>query len=246
MHKYPTLTKAPITEAVLDIRVKVREDVQLDHFNALYEKVSGQYPDKKERHKWEGKLEFKKGASPLSTAAEAIDGYMYYSADQTQILQARMDGFTFSRLKPYETWEGFRDEAYKLWQLYKDIVSPEITRVALRYINKLEIPLPMSDFSDYLTSAPVVPDGLPQGVSSYLTRLVIHEPEIDASAIITQALEQIVNPKILPLILDIDVFRQKSEGIKEDDAWSILEQLRHFKNEIFFKSITKKSEELFQ
>ena len=157
-----------------------------------------------------------------------------------------MDGFTFSRLTLYETWELFRDEAYRLWEKYKEITAPVITRVALRYINKMEIPLPIKDFSDYLTAAPNVPEGLPQGVSSFLTRVVIHEPSIDAAAIITQALDQIVNLNVFPIILDIDVFKQRSEGINEEDAWDILEKLRHFKNEIFFKSITEKAKELFQ
>ncbi|MEW5816558.1 MAG: TIGR04255 family protein, partial [Spirochaetota bacterium] len=206
---------------------------------------SGQYPDKKTRHKWEGKFEFKKGEPPVSSGTEAIYGYIFTSADQKQIFQARIDGFTFSRLKPYETWEQLRDEAHRVWQLYGGVVSTEITRVALRYINRMEFPLPIRDFSDYLTAAPIVPAGLPQGVSSFLTRVVIHEPEIDAAAIITQALEQVVNPSILPIILDIDVFKQKSEGISEEDAWDTLDKLRHFKNKIFFESITEKAKELF-
>lgn len=246
MPEYPILSKAPITEAVLDIRVKIREGLLVDHLNSIYNSVSGQYPDKKERHKWEGKLEFKKGVAPISTTAEEIDGYMFYSADQKQILQARLDGFTFSRLRPYETWESFRDEANRLWQIYRDVVSPEITRVALRYINKMEIPLTSKNLSDHLSAAPIVPNNLPQGVSSFLTRVIIHAPEIDASAIITQAMEQIVRPNILPIILDIDVFRQISLVISEEDIWETFEKLRHFKNKIFFKSITEKTEELFK
>lgn len=244
MAEYSILSNAPIVEAVIDIRIRVKEDLQLEQLNSISSAVCEQYPDKKERHKWEGKLEFKKGETPISTTTEAVDGYVFTSADQKQIFQARLDGFTFSRLKPYETWERFRDEAYRLWLLYRGVVSPEITRVALRYINKMEFPLPV--ISDYLTGAPIVPDGLPQGVSSFLTRVVIHEPEIDAAAIITQALEQVVNPNILPIILDIDVFKQKPEGIREEDAWETLEKLRHFKNKIFFKSITEKAKELFQ
>lgn len=246
MADYPVLSKAPIIEAVIDIRVKVREDLKVEQFNSIYDAVSVQYPDKKERYKWESKFEFKKGEPPISTGAETVDGYFFTSADQKQIFQTRVDGFTLSKLKPYETWECFRDEAYRLWQKYKAVASPEITRVALRYINKMEFPLPIGDFSDYLTAAPVVPNDLPQGVSSFLTRVVIHEPSIDAAAIITQALEQIVNPNILPIILDIDVFKQKAEGISEEEAWGILEKLRHFKNNIFFKSITEKAKELFQ
>jgi uncharacterized protein (TIGR04255 family) len=245
MFEYPVLSKAPIIEALIDIRVKMKEDLLVEQFNSIYDSISGQYPDKKERHKWEGKLEFKRGETPISTTTETIDGYIFTSVDKKQILQTRLDGFTFSRLKPYETWEHLRNEAQGLWKKYKEATSPEITRVALRYINKMEIPLPIMDFSDYLTAAPIVPEGLPQGVSSFLTRIVIHEPKIDASAIITQALEQIVNPNILPLILDIDVFKQKSEGISEEDAWETLEKLRHFKNKIFFKSITEKAKELF-
>jgi uncharacterized protein (TIGR04255 family) len=243
--EYQILPKAPIIEALIDIRVKGREDLTVEQLDAIYDSISNQYPDKKTRHKWESTFEFKKGEPPISTGTETVDGYIFTSADRKQIFQARIDGFTFSRLKPYETWEQLRDEAHRLWQLYRGVVSPEITRVALRYINKMEISLPIRDFSDYLTAAPIVPDGLPQGVSSFLTRIVIHEPEIDAAAIITQALEQVVNPSILPIILDIDVFKQKSEGISEEDAWEILEKLRNFKNNIFFKSITEKAKELF-
>ena len=161
-------------------------------------------------------------------------------------MQARLDGFTFSRLHPYVKWEELRDEAYRLWQLYKDMTSPEsITRVAVRYINNLNIPMPIKDFDDYLTAPPTVPEGLPQGVSSFLTRTVIHEPSFGANAIITQALEQ-VDTDVAPVILDIDVFKLESKGIVEKDAWKIMEKLRHFKNKVFFSSITDDLKERYK
>ena len=245
MAKYTHLEKAPITEALIDFRIKVKDDLRVEQLESIYNSISGQYPDKKVRHKWEGKFEFKKGEPPVSLGTETIDGYIFTSADKKQIFQARIDGFTFSRLKKYETWENLRDEAHKLWQIYREATSPEITRAALRYINRMEIPLSGKDFSEYLTAAPIIPEGLPQGVSSFLTRVVIREPSIDAAAIITQALEQVVNPNFIPIILDIDVFKQKSEGISEKDAWDTLEKLRHFKNKIFFESITEKTKEVF-
>ena len=245
MTEYSLLPNAPITEALIDIRIRIKEDFNTERLLSLYDAISAKYPQKKTLHKWESKFEFKKGEPPLSTGIETVDGYVFTSADQKQIFQARLDGFTFSRLKPYETWEHLRDEAHRLWLKYKEITSSEITRVALRYINKMEIPLSNRDFSEYLTASPIVPAGLPQGVSSFLTRVVIHELSIDAAAIITQALEQVVNPNFIPIILDIDVFKQKSEGISEKDAWDTLEKLRHFKNEIFDKSITQKAKELF-
>lgn len=246
MAEYSQLQNAPITEALIDIRIKARDDFDIGRLQSLHEKISDLYPERKERHKWEGKFEFKKGAGPTSVATEKVDGYIFTSADKKQLFQARFDGFTYNRLKPYDEWRTFRDEAFQLWQMFKELLSPEIVRVAVRYINKFDIPSTMRDFSEYLTAAPIVPSGLPQGISSFLSRVVIHDPEIDAAAIITQAFEQIVDPNYLPVIFDIDAFKQKSEGISEEDAWETLEKLRHFKNRIFFESITEKTKELFQ
>ncbi len=248
MAEYSHLRNAPITEALIDIRIKVRDDYDVHQIESLHEEIASQYPAKKERRKWEGRFEFKKGETPIPAGSETINGYIFTSANGKQIFQARIDGFTFNRLRPYETWEIMRDEAFRLWKLYRTKLRPDITRVALRYINKFDIPLfpePLRDFSEYLTAAPIVPEGIPQGVSSFLTRVVINEPAIDASAIITQAFEQIVDPKFLTIILDIDVFKQK-DHISEEEALQTLEALRDFKNKIFFKSITEKTKELFK
>jgi len=248
MVEYTHLKNAPITEALIDIRIKIKENFDIERFQTLSNTISDQYPDKKARHRWEGRLEFKKGEGPISTSAETVDGYIFTSADQKQVFQARIDGFTYNRLQPYDNWEAFRNEAMKLWQLYSSLIAPDIVRVAVRYINRFNIPLfpqPLGDFNEYLTAAPIVPEGLPQGVSSFLSRIVIHDHETDADAIITQAFEQIVDPKYLPIILDIDVFKQK-ELISEKDAWQTLEKMRHLKNSIFFKSITEKTKELFK
>lgn len=248
MAEYTFLSNAPITEALIDIRVKIKEDFDVERFQTLHKAISGQYPDKKARHRWEGRFEFKKGGETVSSGSEMIDGYIFTSADQHQVFQTRIDGFTFNRLKPYDKWDTFRDEAKRLWKLYSNLVSPEISRVALRFINKFDIPLsPQSvlNFSEYLTAAPIVPEGLPQGVNSFLTRVVIQDPEMDAAAIILQAFEQIIDPRFLPVILDIDVFKKK-ESISEQEAWQSLERLRHFKNDIFFRSITEKTKELFK
>jgi uncharacterized protein (TIGR04255 family) len=248
MTEYLILRNAPITEALIDFRIKIKDGFDVGQIETLYSVISGEYPDKKARHRLEGRFEFKKGDKPFSLSTETIDGYIFTSADKKQVFQARIDGFTFNRLKPYDRWETFREEAQRLWHLFRNLISPEIVRVGLRYINKFDIPLfpqPLRDFNEYLTAAPIVPEGLPQGVSSFLTRVVIQNQEIDAAAIITQAFEQIIDPKFIPIILDIDAFKQK-DRIGEEEAWQALEDLRLFKNAIFFSSITEKTKELFK
>jgi uncharacterized protein (TIGR04255 family) len=245
----PILKHAPITEAVIDIRVKLSSTTDVKSIDFLFEKIKSQYPVRQELRVSEFSFELKPDEDPIRTSKTRVNGYRYISADQKQIVQARLDGFTLSRLHPYTEWKDLRDEAKKLWQFYRGITKPEaITRVALRYINNLNMPFPINDFDEYLTAPPLVPKELPQGISSFLTRVVVTEPTLGINAIITQALE-LVPPmpetNRLPVILDIDVFKQDPKGMEETAAWNTIEQLRHFKNKVFDKSITPKLKETY-
>jgi uncharacterized protein (TIGR04255 family) len=240
------LEKAPIVEALIDIRVKLPSEVDIIKLESMGGLISRQYPKKKKRIRFEGKIDFKEGKLPEHEDTSQIDGYIYASEDERYIVQTRLDGFTVSRLKPYETWENLRDEAYRLWEIYVKTVSPEIiTRVALRYINRLELPLSMGDLDEYLTSPPIIPKNLPQEICSFLTRVVIPEESIGAFAIITRAFESVVN-NIVPIILDIDVFKKSEFEVDKKDAWEVIDTLREFKNKIFFEFITEKTKELYK
>lgn len=245
MDGYQVLKKAPITEGLIDIRVKLSPELDVRQIDSIYEPIKSEYPQKQEQRLSQVQVEQKPDENIVKSLSK-INGYRYTSSDKKRIIQARLDGFTFSRLHPYATWEELRSEAHRLWLLYQKVTSPHlITRVALRYINNLNIPMPIRDFGDYLTAPPLVPEGLPQGVSSFLTRVVIHEPSVGANAIIIQALEQ-VSTDVAPVILDIDVFKLQPEGVEEKEAWDIIEKLRHFKNQIFFESITDKLKEMYK
>ena len=234
------LASAPITEAILDIRVKLPADFDVEKLKSAQSLISGGYPKVTERRRFEGQVQFSVGGPPKQVALDkGPDGYLFTSTDSKQIVQFRLDGFTFNRLKPYETWESMRDEGYRLWQHYVDIASPElITRVALRYINHLKIPLPTGNFADYLVAPPTVPGQLPHIVTSFLTRVVIIDSSIGAAANISQALDSISDGNI---ILDIDVYKQAEFSVEGKGAWGMLEKLRRFKNRIFFESVTEQT-----
>ena len=241
---------APITEALLDIRVTLPAQTDLAKLATFHNAIKQQYPSKQERLAWRGHVEIK--ASPVPEVSQSAtgepDGYLFTSVDGRQVVQARLDGFTFSRLKPYDKWTTLRDEAQELWQHYVRIASPEtVTRVALRYINRIEIPIPMRDFKDYILTTPEIAPDLPQGLGSFFMRLVIQDPNAQAVAIVTETMEPIDESRNrLPLIFDIDVFRMAAFNIQDNAMWEAFEYLHDLKNDIFFRSITLKAKELFQ
>ena len=240
------LPNAPIKEALIDLRVALPPDQELSHLDAVYDQIRDRFPIKKTIH--EGRFgvnfDFKEGVPPKTIASHLSLGFRYESADGRRVAQFRLNGFTYSRLAPYTTWEEMRDEARDLWGIFVQAASPfRVTRAATRFINIIPIPLPFDDFEEYLTAPPRIPDNLPQGLNSYMTRIVLPNPLIDATAIITQALEG-VEISHAPVVLDIDVLTNRDFDVSCEKYWEVLEDLRVFKNKIFFESITEKTAEL--
>ena len=108
----------------------------------------------------------------------------------------------------------------------------------------MKLPL-KTELKEYLEAPPTIPAGLNQELGSFLTRVDIHDPTIEARGFLTQALEG-VHDDYAPIVIDIDVFVTKEFDPREDNLWQCLEQLRDFKNTVFLESITDKAVELFQ
>lgn len=239
------LKNAPIVEAVIDIRVKNPSSVEVAEFLSLKETLQKDYPEVKDMRLIEFGVKIEGKQIEQSLQGRGVQGYRFNSAANINIVQFRIDGFTFSRLKPYTKWETVLEEAKRLWVLYSSKAMPElITRIAVRYINTIELELPIKDFKRYLKAPPQIPKSLPQEVNQFLTRVVIHEKDVSAN--IVQAMPVSSKPDRIGILLDIDVFKKKESGFNNEDMWSEFEELRRLKNRIFFNSITEETARLFE
>jgi uncharacterized protein (TIGR04255 family) len=242
MAKLQHLSRAPITEALIDIKATLPKQARtVEHLAGLDEAFLALYPKKKNIQVVQFKLEG--GPHPTESSTAKQVGFRYTNSDNTQVIQSTLNGLTFSRLPPYEDWSQLRAEAQRVWQLYSSHVRPEtITRVATRYINKLALPDPPIDFDHYLSYVPLIPKALPQVMGEFLSRIVIPDQQASRTAIITQAFQP--SPSGIVVVLDIDVFREKVFS-DDQEAWTELDHLRDFKNLIFFDSITENTVKLY-
>jgi uncharacterized protein (TIGR04255 family) len=245
--KYTVFTNAPIVEAVLDIQVDQPERVTLQTLDSMYDMIKDRFPVKEQRAKGQAIIKLSEQGPSLDAQSLNPIGYFYRSDSEKKIVQAKLDGFTFNKLKPYENWQAFCSEGNDLWNLYKEIVQPKrVKRIALRYINRIEIPLPIRDFKDYILTVPEIAPLLPQALAHFFMQLTIPNPEIEATAVIIEVIEQATEQQTLPVIFDVDVFKIVNYADNYDDLWKEFEKLRNFKNEIFFNSMTDKAKELFK
>ena len=236
---------APITEAVIDLRVDVPPDVSVVDLAKVQKGEESTYPTVEIVNEGEFKLVL--GPQTVANTSTQHVGFLFRSGDGKHIHQARMNGFTMSRLAPYPSWEDFCLEARRLWDIYRAVAKPsKITRVAVRYVNRIDIPVPFNDFEQYLRTVPVVSPDLPQGLSGYFMRVVMPLEDLFGSAIITETLVEPASPNVVSIVLDIDVFRTYELPSTENKIWALIEQLRDAKNKVFEGCITDEARKLFQ
>jgi uncharacterized protein (TIGR04255 family) len=247
MTEYPIFPNAPITEALLDIRVQLPSEVDLKKLETFHDAVKEKFPQKQERISMQAGFQFSPEGPTALPASSKPDGYLFRSTIENKVVQARVDGFTFNKLKPYENWELFSNEARNLWKIYVDVANPiKIKRIALRYINRIEIPLPMNEFKEYILTVPEIAPNIPQALTQFFMNLVIPNPEIEATAIINQTMENPTPTQRLPYIFDIEVWKETFYEGDKKEMWDQFEKLRKFKNDIFLNSVTNKAKELFR
>lgn len=235
---------APIREALIDIRVKLPASVTLQLLESIHDRVRHKYPGKKKRIYVEG--QFSAGDEVGAVAKQTTMGLVFSSKDGKQVFQARLDGFTFSRLRPYGNWPELRDEGRRLWDIYREVVDPKkVTRVAVRYINQVDIPLPAIDYKDYFRTTPEVSPDLPQALGGFFMQLRFPQADFGGLLVLTQMAVPPPGPDTNSVILDLDVFKEEADTVSDEEVWGLLEKLRNRKNEFFEGCITDKTRELF-
>src|SRR5579859_7697680 len=99
------LREAPITEAIIDFRVKSRAGLDPAVFSGVRPSLADRFPRLNEQRGGKITFEFAPGAAtPPVTEDLGLQGLFFRSADEKMIAQFRTDGFTLNRLRPYTSW----------------------------------------------------------------------------------------------------------------------------------------------
>ena len=246
MARHRHLSRAPIKEAIIDIQFADVEAVdRVASFGDNFAAARGVQPTQV----WATQVSVRKEPAAAPLAEHSVEAIGSRVDVDGKVFQFRRGGFTVSQLPPYSRWEALRDAALPVWfDFAQHLQLQSINRIAVRYINTIELPLPIRDFEDFLTMAPRTPPELPQTLMQFLSRVVMMVGENLAS--VTQALEGHIvrdDSPLLPITIDIDVFRNGRWAASDGDSLrSILEGQREAKNTTFFALLTDKTVEMYE
>jgi uncharacterized protein (TIGR04255 family) len=246
----PIYKNAPIKEAIFDIRIKEKNLLDIDVLRNIPHELKEKYPTTKTRNRFHG--QFTIGQGTESFAKTLPEGFIFSNKENSRLFQFRINGYAYNILKPYSNWEDFSKEAFTIWQLYKSLIGDfQIELIALRFINRIELPMPITSFDEYLTYVPPIPDSLPKILSRFFMQVEIPIEQSGTNVILTETIEQIEdfndNSQKLPFLLDINCLKQIPDGsITESKLVEAFSELRNIKNDIFENCITDKARELFK
>jgi uncharacterized protein (TIGR04255 family) len=234
--------RAPITEAIIELRVEASPGVTAGSCKSVFESVRDRFPEMKEMLMMQG---FIMGGQQVGAqASQSLAGYLFHSNELRQTVTASPDRFSFSQLSPYDSWDVFCPAAQHLWDVYNSRLKPvKIVRVATRFVNRIEIPLPLENITDYFRTAPIVSTDMSQECSGLFMQLQLPQKDIGCVVALNEA-QLPAGDDTVPFILDIDIFDEAQEYSTDAVVWNRLNEFRWRKNEVFEACITDRVRKL--
>ncbi len=248
--QFPHLPHAPIVEAVIDIRGRAEVTWEESAIQAQLKAQLPDYPQVGSHREFRHEVKMARGQEPQQTLQDlGWKGLRLQSADKLHIAQFNRDGFVFSRLHPYASWEQLFREGMRLWKIHREIARPsEVQRLGLRFINRILLPPKEMDFEDYLKAPPRPPDGLDLPFHGFFHNETLAVPGYPYAIKIIRTIQQPQpsDPDRVGIILDNDVFTVVSFEFQQEILERRLAEMRWLKNKAFFGIISDKALATFQ
>jgi uncharacterized protein (TIGR04255 family) len=239
-----TYPNAPIVEAIFDVKVSNTIIVNPSTFEQFAKLELKEFPISNKRQNVNVRIDNTQGPGQIGKTTNLL-GYIFSNIQGNRKVQFRLDGYSFNMLRPYSNWEDFSKSAFNHLQKYISVAKPlAITRIGLRYINRIDLPSENQAFKNYIKYLPTVPAELPNKFEKYFLQMQIPSDDGLSKAVISQTFQPDQNGRI-PFIIDIDVFQE--DRIKASD--SLIERfnnLRNLKNKIFEDLVTDDCKQLFK
>jgi len=240
--------KAPAVEVMYNIRTALPEPLDVQRF---LDAVKTAFPDAFAEHQVfnavQGAFTVKSDGTADSNVRMDAAGYRFVTADKHFVAHYLMQGLVLNYLPPYPGYEAAMEQLKAHWAIYKEVVGDvPMTALSLRYIDRIDIPLPTNevlDLNDYFPIAGKMPDGL--AAHHCYQQHWLNDPTSDIRArVIWSSLEN--KPGHFSFALDTEAILDPANISDPAEAWTRFDHLHAWCWHVFNHSLTDKCKALFQ
>ena len=242
MSQISHLSRAPIVEALVNFQANASRLWNSEEIRPAFAKLWPEHADIQELRPMKIEVtQTAEGQLPPKVTFPPVEGLIFRSKSQPTVHQIRRDGYTFSRLEPYENWELLQAGALAGWEYYKAVLEPEeLHAVAVRFINRVKFPAEGFKLAQYFTTPPVPPPDLGWGFHGFMHQSLYAVPDSPCvvKVIIAPAFDG-AQPETLAFVIDIEVTLKDSLPVLGRSLESVLAEMRNLKNQAFFNLLTE-------
>lgn len=195
--------KPPLIEAVCDFRFSGSQPWDWTVPGLFYEQIRNDFPNKEQVNVVGTIID----PAQSKIVQQAQPKMQFVNENRTRAIQVAPDNLSLHQLHPYDGWECFKKSILKYLLTYRSIANPEgLTRVGLRYVNRLELPTIEIELNEYFRILPQVPPPIPQIFPSFLLNVEIPYNSPENRLRITFGTVIPENPSNNAYVLDFDIF----------------------------------------
>ncbi len=238
--------KCPIIEALCEFQFTSENEWDFTIPGLIYEKVKNKFPIKKQQIGIE--MQFRPTEKGFEHKVEQTPPLsQFYRKDKKALIQVAPDLFVINHLKPYSSWAKFKPMILDNLKIYMSVAKPQgFRRIALRYINRIDIKGKFVRLKDYFTFYPATPPELPQEYRGFISRVEISYFNDRDRLLITLATAKPEKPNITSIILDLGYVMVEPEAISMDSLNEWIETAHSTIKNTFEACITDKCRDLLE
>ena len=246
--EHPTYPNPTIQEAICEIHFRLSDDFDWKPalLGELYKHIEPDFPDLEPVTQVDFLFQVgPKGSGPMLRPSQQMMRYKHIS--RNLLIQFSKNILTVNVLPKYEGWEQMSADIFYAWGKVCGVIKPaSITKIGLRYIDRIERTHPDEFPSEWLAPSDYIPKSALSSLPGFLYRLETRMNQ-DNKLIVTLG-EPIDDSgrQSDAIVLDIDCIVEREIGVDNNAISQETEKLHDFAWQVFSASMTPRLERLLQ
>jgi uncharacterized protein (TIGR04255 family) len=237
--KHPSYPNPTIAEALCEIHFQLPEGASWKPSlpGELFKQIQKDYPEMEPV--LEVGLHFELGPQTIGQSLLAPRQRIRYKhAARPLLLQLGENIFTVNVLPKYPGWHMMREDVLHAWSQARAVLKPaHITRIGLRYINRIERNKPIETPGEWLRAGDFIPAGVLKSKGSFLSRVESHMNENNRLVVTVAEIQTEDATATRPIVFDIDrilenhlslddhIFLREIDVLHED-VWQVFDSAK--------------------
>jgi len=174
--------------------------------------------------------------------------HRFISEDEKTLVQLGENLLVVNQLPPYYGWEKYRPRVVECFNLYVKLWKPtRVGRVAVHYINKIDLPEVEAGLEEYFNLLPTLPDFPLQPVVTNLS-MSYEVPGSNFGDIMVVSMKQhsSANPDGMTFLFQWDYIASDGLPCDSEAQTEWLDQAHEYLYKVFMSTLTDKCRKLFE